>query len=121
LINTELADDIKQTVNKEGAMKTVALIVVVMMVGLSAGNLYGICHCTLGDANGDWVTNGIDVGYLVNFLKGGMAPPCLYCTNYPSLPCGADANGSCSVNGIDVTYLINFLKGGPYPLECPLC
>jgi hypothetical protein len=59
-----------------------------------------------GDANGSGDVNGLDVVYLVNYLKGGPAPDPLL---------SADANGSCSVNGIDVSYLINYLKGGPPP------
>lgn len=60
-----------------------------------------------GDANGSNDVNGLDVVYLVNYLKGGPPPP------DPILR--GDANGSCSVNGIDVTYLVNYLKGGPPP------
>ncbi len=59
-----------------------------------------------GDANNSGAVNGVDVVYLVNYLKGGPAP-----TPYLA----GDANGSCSVNGIDVVYLVNFFKGGPYP------
>ncbi len=56
-----------------------------------------------GDANNNGDVNGIDVIYLVNYLKGvGPAPD-------PYL--AADANGSCDVNGIDVSYLVNYLKG----------
>jgi subtilisin family serine protease len=60
-----------------------------------------------GDANGSGVVNGIDVVYLVSYLKGGPPPP------DPILR--ADANGSCTVNGIDVVYLVSYLKGGPAP------
>jgi immune inhibitor A len=61
-----------------------------------------------GDANNSGEVNGIDVVFLVNYLKGlGPSPD-------PFL--GGDANGSCEVNGIDVTYLVNYLKGlGPAP------
>jgi hypothetical protein len=60
-----------------------------------------------GDANNSGAVNGLDVIFLVGFLKGyGPAPD-------PYL--GGDANGSCSVNGLDVTYLVSFLKGGPAP------
>jgi hypothetical protein len=63
-----------------------------------------------GDANANGVTNGLDVTYLVNYLKGlGPAPDPLL---------AADANGNCSTNGLDVTYLVNYLKGiGPAPLR----
>jgi subtilisin family serine protease len=60
-----------------------------------------------GDANGSGNVNGIDVVYLVSYLKGGPPPP------DPILR--ADANGSCTVNGIDVVYLVSYLKGGPPP------
>jgi subtilisin family serine protease len=61
-----------------------------------------------GDVNGSGDVNGLDVVYLVNYLKGiGPIPP------DPILR--ADANGSCAVNGIDVSYLVIFLKGGPAP------
>ncbi len=56
-----------------------------------------------GDANSNGVTNGIDVTFMVNYLKGlGPAPDPLL---------AGDANGNCSTNGIDVTYLVNYLKG----------
>jgi hypothetical protein len=63
-----------------------------------------------GDANTNGVTNGIDVTYLVAYLKGlGPAPNPLL---------AGDANGSCQTNGIDVTYLVNYLKGiGPAPVR----
>jgi subtilisin family serine protease len=62
-----------------------------------------------GDANGNGTVNGIDVVYLVNYLKGVGPPP-------PDPILRADANGSCTVNGIDVVYIVNYLKGvGPAP------
>jgi hypothetical protein len=61
-----------------------------------------------GDANGNGQLNGLDVIYLVNYLKGGP-PPMPYLAG--------DANGSCNVNGIDVTYLVTFFKGGAYPIR----
>jgi hypothetical protein len=61
-----------------------------------------------GDANGDGQVNGIDVVYLVNYLKG-IGPP-------PDPLLRGDANGDCVVNGIDVVFLVNYLKGiGPAP------
>ena len=63
-----------------------------------------------GDANGSGDVNGLDVTYLINYLKGIGNPP------DPLL--GGDANGSCAVNGIDVSYLVNYLKGvGPAPVR----
>jgi hypothetical protein len=66
-----------------------------------------------GDANNSGTVNGIDVIYLVNYLKGlGPAPSPLLL---------GDSNGSCDVNGIDVTYLVNYLKGignAPFAGNC---
>jgi hypothetical protein len=59
-----------------------------------------------GDANGSGGVNGIDVVYMVNFLKGGPPPDPLL---------SGDSNGDCSTNGLDVVYLVNFLKGGSAP------
>jgi hypothetical protein len=62
-----------------------------------------------GDANGSGDVNGVDVSFLVNYLKGFGLPP------DPFL--AADANGNCQVNGVDVVYLVNYLKGiGPAPV-----
>jgi Zn-dependent M28 family amino/carboxypeptidase len=66
-----------------------------------------------GDANANGQVNGLDVVYLVNFLKGGPRPP------EPFLR--GDANGNCEVNGLDVIYLVNFLKGlgaAPFYGDC---
>jgi hypothetical protein len=61
-----------------------------------------------GDANGSGEVNGLDVVYLVNYLKGmGPAPDPLL---------SGDTNGDCATNGLDVVYLVNYLKGGPAPL-----
>jgi len=68
-----------------------------------------------GDANGNDEVNGVDVIYLVNYLKGIGPPP-------PDPILRADANGNCEVNGVDVAYLVNYLKGmGPEPMigNCP--
>jgi subtilisin family serine protease len=67
-----------------------------------------------GDANGSGDVNGLDIVYLINYLKGIGPPP-------PDPMLRGDANGSCSVNGVDVTYLLSYLKGGggpPYAGEC---
>jgi hypothetical protein len=62
-----------------------------------------------GDANYSGTVNGIDVTYLVSYLKGGNLPICFM---------SADANGSCDVNGLDVVYLVCYLKGiGPGPVD----
>jgi hypothetical protein len=64
-----------------------------------------------GDANGSGGVNGIDVVYMVNFLKGGPPPDPLL---------SGDSNGDCNANGLDVVYLVNFLKGGrpPFSGDC---
>jgi predicted outer membrane repeat protein len=56
-----------------------------------------------GDANCNGTTNGIDVTFMVSYLKGiGPAPNPLL---------AGDANGNCAVNGIDVVYLVAYFKG----------
>jgi hypothetical protein len=71
--------------------------------------LPGQCHDNpRGDANCSGSVNGVDVVYLVNFLKGIGPSFCCLCTG--------DVNNSDSVNGIDVTYFINYLKGAAPPL-----
>jgi len=67
-----------------------------------------------GDANGDHSFNGLDVVYLVAYLKGYNPPP------NPLL--AGDANGNCQTNGLDVTYMVTYLKGyGAPPVlgDCP--
>jgi hypothetical protein len=66
-----------------------------------------------GDVNHSGDVNGLDVIYLVNYLKGGPPPPLEVDGFYPE----ADANGSCDVNGLDVVYLVNFFKGGSPPID----
>jgi hypothetical protein len=64
-----------------------------------------------GDANSSGALNGLDVTYLINYLKGGPSV-CLGCL------CEGDANNSGSVNGLDVIFLVNYFKGGPAPDPC---
>jgi hypothetical protein len=80
------------------------------------------CDYIAGDVNANGQTNGIDVVFLVNFFKGGVAPP-ITCDCFPhgALYTAADANGDCSVNGLDVSYLVNFFKGGEALLYCSDC
>jgi hypothetical protein len=75
----------------------------------------GICDSSLirGDANGSGSLNGLDVTFLVGYLKGGPTV-CLGCV------CQADANTSGDVNGLDVIFLTNYFKGGPAP-DPPAC
>jgi len=84
----------------------------------------GGCVYVPGDANGSDVTNGLDVTYMVNWLKGGPNAPPDICDCPPNgvIYAAADANGSCVFNGLDVTYLVNYLKGGPNaPRGCTDC
>jgi hypothetical protein len=64
-----------------------------------------------GDANNNGVLNGLDVVFLVNYLKGLGPRPDPYLA--------ADANGNGEVNGLDVIYLVNYFKGGPPPPPAP--
>jgi len=80
------------------------------------------CAFVPGDGNGNGICNGLDVTYMVNYLKGGPNPPPIVCNCPSPLFPGADANGNCTFNGLDVTYLVNFLKGGPNgPAGCSTC
>lgn len=82
------------------------------------------CIYTPGDANADETTNGLDVVYMVNYLKSGSNPPPYQCDCPPHgfIYVAADANGSCSFNGLDVTYLVGYFKGsGNSPSGCPEC
>jgi hypothetical protein len=55
-----------------------------------------------GDVNESHDVNGLDVTYLVNYLKG-TGPP-------PEILISGDVNGSCGMNGIDIVYLVNYLR-----------
>lgn len=79
------------------------------------------CDYVVGDVNGSWDFNGLDVTYGVSFFKGGNSPlcdPCQYCPDWSY--CG-DVNSSCSYNGLDITYAVAYLKGGPSPEPCGDC
>jgi photosystem II stability/assembly factor-like uncharacterized protein len=80
------------------------------------------CDYVPGDVNYNGVTNGLDVIYLVAYLKGGDEPPysCI-CGTHGDLFVGGDANGSCDVNGLDVTWMVAYYKGGPGIIPCPDC
>jgi photosystem II stability/assembly factor-like uncharacterized protein len=80
------------------------------------------CDYVPGDVNYNGVTNGLDVVYLVSYLKGGAEPPLSCpCGTHGDLYVAGDANGSCDVNGLDVTYMITYFKGGPDIIPCPDC
>jgi hypothetical protein len=59
----------------------------------------------LGDVNNSGRVDGLDVIYLINFLRGG--PP------IPAPVLRADVNGSCDVNALDAIYLTDYFRGGP--------
>ena len=87
-------------------------------------HVVGGCQYVPGDANGNGVFNGLDVGFSVNYLKGlGPMPPiACECSPHGTILAAADANGNCAYNGLDVTFSVNFLKGvGPQPLGCAEC
>ena len=82
------------------------------------------CLFTPGDANGNGSFNGLDVNYLVQYLKGWYVAPFITCNCPPvgEVKVGADANGDCSTNGLDISYMVNALKQiGPWPVGCQLC
>jgi hypothetical protein len=62
----------------------------------------------LGDANGDWGINLLDVSFIINALyRGGTQPNPKYV---------GDFNGDCKMNLLDVSYLINYMyRDGPAP------
>jgi len=94
----------------------------IILYTVTGGEIPSGCDYVAGDVNGSGVANGLDVVYLVAYLKGGNEPPysCL-CGAHGDLFVGADANGSCDINGLDVTYMINHFKGGPAIIPCPDC
>ena len=84
----------------------------------------GGCPYLPGDINGNGQTNGIDIGYGVNYFKGGPVQPvrCDMCPQAQPFYAGGDVNGNCSFNGIDITFFVNYLKGiQPALLFCPTC
>jgi hypothetical protein len=60
-----------------------------------------------GDANDSGGVDGLDLVFLVNYLKGGEAP-------VPLL--AADVDGNCNVDAEDVIYFLDYFKGGSAPL-----
>lgn len=81
------------------------------------------CDYYVGDVNGSWNYNGLDVTYGAAFFKGGYPPFGCYCECTPGnwwYVCG-DVNGDCQYNLLDITYAIAYYKGGPPPIPCPDC
>jgi hypothetical protein len=82
----------------------------------------GSCIYTVGDANGSWSYNGLDITYGVAFFKGGTPPPYeCECTAGNTWYVAGDVNASCDFNGLDITYGVAYFKGGPAPQPCPEC
>lgn len=80
------------------------------------------CAYTVGDVNGSGTFNGLDVTYMVSFLKGGSAPTVeCECPPHSQFYLQGDVNASCSFNGLDVTYSVGYFKGGSQPMPCPDC
>jgi len=81
------------------------------------------CDYVVGDVNGSYNYNGLDITYGVNFLKSiGPDPQCDECFMCPDWHYCGDVNGSCNYNGLDITYGVNYLKGiGPDPVPCADC
>ncbi len=83
----------------------------------------GGCQYGAGDINGDGITNGLDVSYLVRyFLGGNNSLQTCSCASYGAMEVSADVNGSCSVDGLDIIYLVNYLRRGGalhYCIDCP--
>ncbi|UCE66500.1 MAG: carboxypeptidase regulatory-like domain-containing protein, partial [Candidatus Zixiibacteriota bacterium] len=65
----------------------------------------GNCFYTIGDVNGSWSYNGLDIIYAVNYFKGGSPPPYdCECTAGNTWYVVGDVNASCDFNGLDITY-----------------
>ncbi len=80
------------------------------------------CDYFVGDVNGSWSYNGLDITYNISYFKGAPAPMCLCeCTPGDWWYVCCDVNGDCECNGLDVTYAIAFFKGGRPPTPCPDC
>lgn len=75
----------------------------------------GVCSYVPGDVNSSGAATGLDVVFMVSYLKGGP-PPHEECAQCQALGPGmiypqGDVNGSCSFTGLDVSYFVSFLKG----------
>lgn len=83
------------------------------------------CRYLPGDLNDNGQSNGNDIVYAVNYLKGFGPPPTVDCDcegiTGPFYGAG-DVNGNCAFNGVDVTFYVNYLKGLQQRiLFCPGC
>jgi hypothetical protein len=86
----------------------------------------GQCSYVVGDVNGSYSANGLDVTYGISYFKGGPEP-LGNCPNHPCAPYyglfrGGDVNGSCTYNGVDITYMVGYFKLiNPFLIPCPAC
>ncbi|UCC78917.1 MAG: carboxypeptidase regulatory-like domain-containing protein [Candidatus Zixiibacteriota bacterium] len=81
------------------------------------------CDYVVGDVNGSWSYNGLDITYAACFFKGAPAPINCLCECTPGdwwYVC-CDVNGDCECNGLDIVYAVWYFKGGPPPTPCPDC
>jgi hypothetical protein len=85
----------------------------------------GGCNYIAGDINGNGTSNGVDIVYGVNYLKGGLYPPADcggICPQPSPFYAAGDVNGNCVFNGIDITYFVRYLKlQVPSLLYCADC
>ncbi len=89
---------------QQSAIGRAVAAMTITLAGINAGPAF-----LPGDANGTGDVNGLDVVYLINYLKSlGPAPDPLL---------RGDSNGDCVTNGLDVVYLVSYLKGGPRPIS----
>ena len=81
------------------------------------------CDYRVGDVNGSWSYNGLDVTYGVAYFKGGSPPIDCLCECTPGhiwYVCG-DVNGDCKYNGLEITFAVAYYQGGNPPTPCPDC
>ena len=85
------------------------------------------CYYIPGDANNTGIANGVDIVYMVNYLKGLGPPPPIICYDCPNpgenIYAAGDVNGTCEFNGVDITYLNHYFRGYGVPIQfcrdCP--
>jgi hypothetical protein len=85
------------------------------------------CDYVVGDVNGSYNYNGLDITYAVGYFKYGAPEPQCPFGSCPIPPCDAffycgDVNASCNYNGLDITYGVNYFKyGSSAPQPCAYC
>jgi hypothetical protein len=76
------------------------------------------CPYLPGDVNNNGRVNGMDVVYLVNYIKGGPSPLRICDNGGGPFFVSADINGDCMVNGADIIFFVHYLKGGAPIIHC---